>query len=127
VPSKEINFIQDLIRNITRLRHMMENGFFIVKLRDIAPPEMVGMWISSHQWGLCKYPTPKDQREGIVVYETYDQAYENAVDLMVTKAPLEVKGIVNPLNTMSSLRRKLSMQDMQNQASKWKDKNYGGS
>lgn len=121
---KTDEFVKSLIKNVTNLRRLMEDGFFIIKLRDISPPEMAGIWISSFQWALCKHPTPKDSREGLILFDNYSQAYDSAVELIGydKRSPaLETKGIVRPLSDISSLRRKLSLEDVKQQVIQWEE------
>jgi len=100
-----LDLVKDQNRTIATLRHMMERGYLITYLAD---RNQFGVNLRSGRYALCKYPTPKDQQEGVVLFDFYDDAYAKAQYLLWVDRDLKTNcGRVYELSELSSLIRRL--------------------
>lgn len=100
-----LRLIKDQNRTIATLRSMMERGYSILYLPD---KDKQGYLLPTGQWLLCKYPTPKDTHEGIVIFEFYDDAYRKAQHLIWVDRDLKKNcDRVYPLRKLNQLARKI--------------------
>lgn len=88
---------------------MMERGYSILFLAD---RNQFNMPMSSGQWILNKFSTPKDKFEGIALFDSYDSAYERAQYLVWIDHDMRKHcDILLPLQDLKNLIRKVQIRE----------------
>ncbi len=106
--------VKEQNRTICTLRHMMERGYFIVFLPNKKARFQTG---NTGCWALCKYTTPKDSGVGIVLFDTYDDAYEKAKYLVWVDNDLKKNcDTIYPIDSLKELAKKVKNEQRNDEA-----------
>lgn len=104
-----LELVKDQNRTICTLRHMMERGYSIIFLAD---RNQFNMAMSSGSWALVKHKTPKDRNEGIVLFKTYDEAYDKARHLVWIDNDLTKNcDTIEPLQDLKNLIKRVKIKE----------------